>query len=329
MKNKVKSFIKENGLFLLSLFIIIAIFNIHLPYYIDMPGGTISINDRINCSSCNDINGSLNMLYVSEYEATIPTYLLSFIMPNWDLEKIETQQFNNESPEEIYNRNRLMLNNSIDTALYVAYTKADKKIETKNKKTVVIATTIDNGLKIGDEIISVDGKDIEDANEIKEIIKTKEVGDNLKTKVIRKEKEETITVEIKEDETNNKIIGVIIVTDYDFKTEPELELKFKPSESGASGGLMMALSIYTKISDEDIVKGRKIAGTGAINIDGTIGEIDGIKYKIIGAHKNDIDIVLVPEANYEEAIKVKKENNYNLEIVKVKTFDDAISYLKK
>lgn len=134
MKNKVKSFIKENGLFLLSLFIIIAIFNIHLPYYIDMPGGTISINDRINCSSCNDINGSLNMLYVSEYEATIPTYLLSFIMPNWDLEKIETQQFNNESPEEIYNRNRLMLNNSIDTALYVAYTKADKKIETKNKK---------------------------------------------------------------------------------------------------------------------------------------------------------------------------------------------------
>lgn len=335
MKNKIKNFIKEiknfvkeNKSFVLSLLIIILLFNIHLPYYIDMPGGTININKRIECSSCSDINGSLNMLYVSEYEATIPTYLLSFIMPNWDLDKIETQQLNNETTEEIYNRSRLMLNNSIDNAIYVAYTKAGKKIEIEDKKTLVIATTIDNGLRIGDEIITINNKKIEAAEEIKKIIETKQVGDTLEAKVIRNKKEKNITVEIKEDKNHNKIIGVVITTDYEFEMEPELELKFKTSESGSSGGLMMALSIYTKISNEDIVKGRKIAGTGTISADGTVGEIDGIKYKIIGAHKNDIDIVLVPEENYEEALKIKKENNYDLEIVNVKTFDDAITYLK-
>ena len=91
---------------------------------------------------------------------------------------------------------------------------------------------------------------------------------------------------------------------------------------------MMALSIYTKISDNDIVKGRKIAGTGTIEADGTVGEIDGIKYKIMGASKNKIDIVLVPSANYKEAIEVKEKYNYDIEIVKIDTFSDAIKYLE-
>lgn len=329
MKIKIKNFLKENGCFLLALIVIILLFNIHLPYYIDMPGGTININNRISCETCSKINGELNMLYVSEYEATIPTYLLSFIMPNWDLEDISNQQLNNESTEEIYNRNKLMLNNSIDNATYVAYTKAGKKIEIKNRKTLVIATTTeDNNLKVGDEIVLVDGKKIENAEEIRKIIKSKDVKDILDVKVIRDKREKNISVEIKEDDNGEKIIGVVIITDYEFDLEPVLDIKFKTSESGSSGGLMMTLSIYSKISDEDIVGGRKIAGTGTINIDGTVGEIDGIKYKIMGAHRDNIDIVLVPVENYEEAIKVKKENNYDLEIVKVETFDDAIRYLK-
>ena len=80
MKNKLLSFIKENLWLIISLIIIILLFNIHLPYYIDTPGGTININDRIDCDECNDINGSLNMLYVSEYEASIPMFILSYIL---------------------------------------------------------------------------------------------------------------------------------------------------------------------------------------------------------------------------------------------------------
>lgn len=328
MKEKLKEILKENCWFIISLILIVILFNYHLPYYIDTPGGVISINDRIECDDCNDINGDLNMLYVSEYEATIPTFLLSYIIPNWDVEKVSEQQVNNESTEDIYTRNRLMLESSISNAIYVAYTKANKKIEVKDKETVVIATTLDNGLEIGDEILEIDGKDIENVDEIKELIKKKNVGDKLKIRVIRDGKEKLVTSVIKED-NDSKIIGVIIVTNYDFETDPEIELKFKASESGSSGGLMMALSIYTKISDEDIVKGRKIAGTGTIDASGKVGEIDGIKYKIMGAVKNNMDIVLVPSGNYEEALKVKEENNYKIDIVKVDTFDDAIAYLKK
>lgn len=326
MIKRVGNFFKDNLWFFISVFIIVLLFNIHLPYYISTPGGVININDRIVCETCSDINGNLNMLYVSEYEATIPTYLLSYIMPNWDRENISEQQVSDEDTHDIYVRNRIMLDNSINNAIYVAYKSAGKDVNIKNKKMIVIASTMDNGLKIGDEILEIDDEDVEDVNDVKNIINKRNVGDKIKLKIIRDDKEIETTSSIKE-EDGNKLLGVIIVNNYDLDMDPKIDLKFKSTESGSSGGLMMAISIYTKISGKDIVKGRNIAGTGTIEFDGTVGEIDGIKYKIIGAYKNDIDVVLVPKENYEEALKVVKDNNYDMKIVSVNTFGDAINYL--
>ena len=322
-----KNYIKENLWFIMSLIIIILLFNINLPYYINKPGGTIEINNRIECNTCQNINGSLNLLYVSEYEATIPTYLLSYLMPDWDIEAVKEQQINNETTEEIYNRNRLMLEESIDAATMVAYKESGSKIDIKGKKNIVIATTNDNNLKIGDEILEVDGKKVENVLEIRKIINKKKKNDILRIKVLRNDKEIEIKAKIRE-EKKIKLIGVVVSTDYDYNLDPNISLKFKSSEAGASGGLMLALSIYSKINKEDLIKGRKIAGTGTIEFDGTVGEIDGIKYKIMGAHKNNMDIVLVPAANYKEAIKIKNKKNYKMKIVKIKTFNDAIEYLK-
>ena len=42
-----------------------------------------------------------------------------------------------------------------------------------------------------------------------------------------------------------------------------------------------------------------------------------------------MDLILVSPYNYEEAKKVVKENNYKIELVCVKTFEEAINYLTK
>ena len=42
-----------------------------------------------------------------------------------------------------------------------------------------------------------------------------------------------------------------------------------------------------------------------------------------------MDIVLVSPYNYEEAKKVIQENNYDIELVEVKTFQEAVEYLIK
>ena len=70
------------------------------------------------------------------------------------------------------------------------------------------------------------------------------------------------------------------------------------------------MEIYNQITDNDITNGLKIMGTGTISKDGKVGEIGGVKYKLLGAVKNKADVFICPKENYEEAKKVRDERNY-------------------
>ena len=89
----------------------------------------------------------------------------------------------------------------------------------------------------------------------------------------------------------------------------------------------MSLTVYNQLTETDITRGKKIVGTGTIDINGNVGEIGGVKYKLIGAVKNKADIFICPEENYEEAISVAKDKNYDIKIISAKTFDEALEKL--
>ena len=128
---------------------------------------------------------------------------------------------------------------------------------------------------------------------------------------------------------DNKLIGIAFTVIYEYDNNPNITFKTKSNELGSSGGLMMSLYVYNSLIEEDITKGYDIAGTGTIELDGTVGEIDGVKYKILGAYKKGIRVFIVPEQNYEEAKKVVEENKLNLKVINVSTFDEAINKLKE
>ena len=313
MKNK-----KSTLIYLLIIIIITIFVNIRLPYFISAPGGVININERIESKNNN---GSLNMLYVKEYEGTPATLLMSLFHKNYDVYKIDKIKISNETNKELKERNKLMLNNSINNAIYVAYKEIGEKLKIKDIQNIVIATSKDNGLSVGDIILKCDGKDVQNINDLKEIIENKTPHEFVNLLV----KREDITMDLNVEVNEEHLIGVAIITNYEF--DDEIDIKFKNSEGGASGGLMLSLAIYQEISGKDLMKGRKIAGTGTIDINGNVGPIDGIKYKIMGANKNKIDIIFVPEENYQEASKIIENNNYQMKLYKVKTLEDAINYL--
>ena len=319
-----KKFLKANYKQLLLIILLMIAVNIDLPYYIEAPGGTINLSKRMD-KDYNKKNGSLNMLYVTEYKGNIVTVPLSKLIPSWDLYEISNQQVSNETANDIYIRNKVMLENSIENAIYVAYNYAGKDIKIKSKESIIIATTKNNGLKIGDVILKIDNHEVEDVITIKEYLNTLNVGDKVTAVIERDNHEKNISITLDSD----KLLGIMLVTNYEYETNDDLDIAFKNGEGGSSGGLVLTLGIYSKITGIDLLKGRNIAGTGTINIDGTIGEIDGIKYKIAGAIKNKMDLVLVSPANYEEAQKVVKDNHYKIKIVKVSTFKEAVEYLTK
>lgn len=300
------------------------IVKVELPYYIEAPGGTINLTQRISDDYKKD-KGSLNMLYVTEYKGNIVTVLLSKIIKSWDLYEIKNQQVSDEDSHDIYVRNKVMLDNSIQNATFVAYHNAGKEITINSTSNIVIATTKDNGLEIGDDITKIDDLKVENNQTIKQYLESKSAGDKVTLTVERDSKEKKITLTLNED----KLIGIMLITNYNYDTPSDLSIKFKSGEGGSSGGLILSLGIYSEITGIDLLKGRKIAGTGTIDIDGNVGEIDGIKYKIAGAVKNKMDIILVSPYNYEEAKKVIDENNYDIKLVKVSTFKEAVEYLTK
>lgn len=329
--HKIKNFIKEYYKTLLIYIIIFCIFTINLPYYISAPGGLINTKDRIKTEENFKLKGSLNMAYVSEIHATIPTYLWSFIASDWDLEKEEDTVAGNESVEDMNFRNKLLLKESNKIAELVAYKHSNISYELENNK--IYVTYIDEkaktNLKTGDQIIEVDGNKIPDKSYIFSYIASKNIGDKITFKVINDKKEETKESTLI-DVNNEPKVGVLITENFDIKSDRKVDFNFASSESGPSGGLISALTIYSYLNKIDLTSGKKIAGTGTIDINGKVGEISGVKYKLIGAVNNKADIFLVPKGdNYKEAKKIKKERGYKIDLIPVETFEEALNYLSK
>jgi len=326
---EIKNILKENIKIITIFLILFIICTIELPFYIDKTGGIIDISSRIEIEDNFKLAGSLNMTYVSSLKGTIPSLIISLFTPNWDIIE-KDEELGNETEDEVYFRNKLSLDESINNAIIVAYNKANKKIQIIDQKLYVThvyeeATT---DLKIRDQIISINDIEAISKKEINTYINSLKKDEEINIKVLNNDKEYIRKAKILEIE-NIKLIGILVNTDYNIKIKPELKFKFNKSESGPSGGLMMSLAIYSELMKEDITKGRKIAGTGTIDENGNVGSIDGIKYKLAGAVKNDVDIFIVPNGkNYKEALKEKNKNKYNIKIIGVDTFDDALGYLK-
>lgn len=326
----IKNFMKDYGIFLIGMILILICVFVRVPYEVNMPGGIIDLENRVmvDGESAN-IEGSFNMAYVSVAQGSIPHVLLSFIIPDWDLEPISDVTYENETIEEANEREKLLLLQSKNMAMVAALEAANIEYTITNNINYVayIDSKAKTDFQVGDNIIECNGKKILNIDEITDIIQSEEVGKKVSFKVLRDDKE-VETYGIVYEENDKKIVGISAITIFDLNCDKEIEISSKTSESGPSGGLMMSLMVYNALTNQDLTHGKKIVGTGTISRDGTVGEIGGVKYKVMGAFKADADVFLVPEGNYDEAIKVKEEKGYDLEIVEVKTLQDAINYLE-
>jgi len=333
LKNAIKSFFKENYKIIIFFIITFMIINYRVPYYIFTSGGITDLSNRFELSTEYDQKGSYNLSYVNQMDGTILTYLLSYVMPDWERIEIEKYQVNEtETLDELMIRDKLSLTHANQTAVITAYTKAGIDITYKSHEYYVYATydflDSDKHIKAGDILESIDGNTINNIDDITNYIQSKNINDDVLLTL--KRKDDTYTAKVKISEKNGrKMIGILFFAIYDMETDPEISFKFRDSESGSSAGLMTTLAIYDALIEDDLTHGLKIAGTGTIEANEEIGEIGGIKYKLAGAEKDDADIFFAPSGeNFEEAIKLKKEKGYKIEVVEVKTFDDAINYLK-
>lgn len=327
---KVVEFIKTEYQFLILISIIVFIGLFKLPYNIYVGGGIIDIADKIEVENAYKEEGSFNMAYVRSVRATIPMYLLSYVF-NWERESINSVKLDeNDNAAEMWKREQIYLDEANNSAVISAYNEAGEyiKINKEVLQIIYIDKDSDTDLKTGDIIKKIDGVELKAFDEIKDILVNHEIGEKIEVEYLRNDKESKGYFIVR-DMDGEKKAGLYLVKMYEYDVNRKINIEFSSKEGGPSGGFMLSLAIFNRLVSDDITKGRKIVGTGTIDENGNIGDIGGVKYKVMGANSGNADIFFVPEGNYEEAIKYKEEKGYDLNIVKVKTLTEAIDYLRR
>ena len=324
---KFKGFITEHHNYLLFLLFLALMLNVRLPYTVYRPGGIIPLKNRIKVNNVS-LNNNYYTSYVTVNEGTLMTVMMSYLFPNWDLERISLDKDDDSSYEKTNQYDVADLKSSNKVLQKFVLDKAGIDYEITNKKIVVISNLsgYENDLENNDIILKCNGNKVFDTTELKSCISDASDKDSVKLLIKRNNKEKEITAKLYLYH-GQKIIGINIYNDYDIKSNKNIDILNDLNESGSSGSFITALAIYDSLTDYDYSKGKKISGTGSLDEDGYINQIGGIKYKLLGAEDNNIDVYFVPVDNYKEALEVKEEEKLKLNIVSVNTFDDAIEYL--
>ena len=169
---KIKQFIKENYKELIVLLVVVLLFTIRLPYSIYTPGGAVNLNDRIAVEDGYEAEGSFNMAYVSMVRGSIPFLLISYVIPDWDVVPAEEITAEGENMDEMLEREKLYMQESMDAAIINAYKAAgrDIKITGTINEVSYIAKEADTDLKIGDIITEVNDEEISSLDDLKAIV---------------------------------------------------------------------------------------------------------------------------------------------------------------
>jgi len=326
---KIGYVIFTNISFVVALLIVFLMFTFKFPYVIESPGGLISLSDRIKVENGYEIKGSYNMTYVTTRNATIPGLIMAYFNKDWDVYSTSNYVESGTTIAEDDLRGKIYLKESNDNAIINAFNMAGYNVTITDEKVYVvyIDKKANTNLKVGDEIISIDGVIVNSAEQLRLLSNIYNSGDKVNILVNSNGKEYNRYAYVY-NINDNKVLGIYVSLNRELIYSPNIEFKFSKSEYGSSAGLMQALYIYDALIQKDISNGLTIAGTGALDENGKVLSISGIKYKLKGAIKEKADIFFVPNGeNYEEAMKIVNEKKYDLNVVGVSTLDDALLYL--
>lgn len=310
-----------------------------LDYYIYQPGDTTSLTDVVEIEGTERSEGQFNLVTVRGGQATPIYYGWAMLQDHYDIVDLEEVRPEGISQEEYMETQLHYMENSQEAATVVAYEAADADITIDYNGTFVAGVLSDmpasDVIEPGDEIIAINGQAIESTNDIIERTSSFDMGDTIDVTLLREEEEMNVSVELAPlpQEPERPGMGVSLVTDRDVSVEPEVEYD-SGQIGGPSAGLMFALEVYNRLTDEDLTNGLNIVGTGEIDYNGQVGPIGGIDKKIVAAEEDSADLFFAANengregSNYEVAQKTAEEIDASFEVVPVDTFQDAVEYLE-
>ena len=179
-------------------------------------------------------------------------------------------------------------------------------------------------LRSCDWIRAIDGKPIGQSEDVTRVLGSKKPGERVRMTIEREGKRQNVVLRTAKDPRDPKrsFVGISVADVFDVDRIP-VDVNIDLGRvGGPSAGLAFALDLAEELG-RDVDRGYRVAATGEIFLDGSVGPVGGIKQKTIGARRSGMDVFLVPGDNAAEARKYAD----GLRIVPVDSFQQALRAL--
>lgn len=325
---------------------VLATFFLPLPYYISVPGGAEDIRGVLTVNDQEDQEkGAYDYVAIQQGQASLASVIYAWLSPFTEVIPQE-EMTGDHGMEDYWRMSQFYMETSQNTAIYQALKLAGKEVSLTYQGVYVLDvsedSTFKDTLRLADTVTGVNGQTFSSSKELITYVSSLGLGDQVTVQYTSDDEKKTATGKIIKLSNGKNGIGIGLVDHTEVATD--IPIVFETENlGGPSAGLMFTLAIYDQLVDEDLRKGRVIAGTGTIEMDATVGDIGGAGLKVVAAHEAGAEIFFVPDnpvdpellkkdpslkTNYEEALEAAKQLKTKMVIVPVKTLDEAVTYLR-
>ncbi|MNH82779.1 DNA-binding ATP-dependent protease La [compost metagenome] len=332
--------IRKSALVLFALVILlVALYLIPLPYYLKEPGDLEALAPRITVENGHkNEKGSFYLTTVLSTKMNVYNWISSLFRDDVQIEKAKDVN-GGLSDEEYSFLLRHMMSTSQQNAIIAGLKEAGITVPAQHKgvfvTSIIPESKLADKLAVGDIITAVDGQPIQKASEMIEYISHKKAGESVNLSFRHREIDHTEAIELIQLPSGKPGLGILPEDEYAIDSPRKVTIAASDI-GGPSAGLMFSLEVYSQtLANYDLTKGYHIAGTGALDVQGNVQQIGGIRDKIVAAHAAGVDIFFSPadvkpgDTNTKDVLDEAKKRGYTLTIVPVKTTHEAVEYLRK
>lgn len=296
------------------------------PYSLMLPGEAVNLRDVVHVHGYAPPPGSLFLTDVRFAERATGVQLVAKLLPGTQIVRTRDYLPTNTTAVEYDGVQREEMSESQSIAAFLAEHAAGLHVPVPQSRVLVVIFSRNSRAKTIlaplDMMVSINGHPIASRLDVERALGPVKAGAPVRVAVFRHGTERVLwvpTIAYK----NRTALGAYLTTIYQRPQLPIAVSFHLPGVEGSSGGLMFALEIYRTIHALPVPKALKVAGTGTIAYDGSVGPIEGTAQKLAAARAAGATVFLVPRQNYQE---IARESG--IRILPVSTFAQAVHALE-
>ncbi len=193
---------------------------------------------------------------------------------------------------------------------------------------VVAGSPAASTLRVGDVVTGFDGVPVRSESELQDDLRHTRPGERIVMRVARAASGAPALVSARlaapvpgNGTAGTGFLGVIAVTFPSLRVPVPVTVLTRPGLTGPSGGLSETLATIDALTDGALTRDLRIAATGTIAPDGSVGEISDADLKAIAVSRSGARLFLVPPANLNAARATARPG---LRVIPVATLAQAL-----